>query len=175
MGLKWEEDMNFQLNDWQIEYAKSIAKYANNKKISNNLRNIFPYPYTIEDARWYANECIHADPTRQCVKVITVEGQAVGCIGVSIQDDVHCKSAEIGYWLGVPFWNKGIMTKAIRQMSKIAFEQLDIVRIFAEPFAYNTGSRKSLEKAGYQLEGVMRKSIYKNGNIYDSCIYSLIK
>lgn len=167
--------MKFQLNDWEIEYAESIAKYANNKKIADNLRNIFPHPYTFENAKWYANDCINADRTRQCVKAIVIDGEAVGSIGVFVQDDVHCKGAEIGYWLGEPFWNKGIITDAIKQMCKIAFKELDIVRIFAETYSYNTGSKKALKKAGFKLEGVMRKSIYKNGNIYDSCIYSLIK
>lgn len=167
--------MNFELRDWQISDADSLAKYANNQTIAKNLRNLFPHPYTIEDARAYISTCIDSDKTRQCLQAIVVDNVAVGTIGVSLMDDVYCKNAEIGYWLGEPLWNKGIMSAAVKQICTLAFEEFDIVRIFAEPFAYNIGSRKVLEKAGFQLEGVLRKSVYKNGQIFDSCIYGLTK
>jgi ribosomal-protein-alanine N-acetyltransferase len=98
----------------------------------------------------------------------------VGSIGVFVKDDVYRKSAEIGYWLGEPYWGRGIMTDAIRQMCRMAFERFDIVRIFAEPFAYNAGSMRALEKAGFTLEGVHRMSVFKNGQFYDSCTYALL-
>ena len=67
------------------------------------------------------------------------------------------------------------MTEAIKQICEIVFEKYDIVRIFAEPYANNMESRRVLEKAGFQLEGILRKSVYKNGQLMDSCMYSLIK
>ncbi len=167
--------MDYELRDWQIGDAESVAKYANNKEIAQNLRNVFPHPYTIENAKSYINACINSDKTRQCTKAIVVNGEAVGTIGVFLKDDVYCKSAEIGYWLGEAFWNKGIMSAAVKQICDFALEEYDIERIFAEPYAYNIGSRKVLEKAGMQLEGVLKKSIYKNGRIFDSCIYAFTK
>ncbi len=167
--------MNFELKKWHIEYAQSIAEYANNKNIADNLRNAFPYPYTIDDAINYVSSCTENDETRQVCRAIVADGKAVGSIGIFLKDDVYYRSAEIGYWLGEPFWNKGITSRAIKQLCKIAFEQYDIIRIFAEPFAYNIGSRKALEKAGFALEGIMEKSICKNGKIFDSCLYALIK
>ena len=96
-------------------------------------------------------------------------------IGVFLKNDVYSKSAEIGYWLSETFWGKGIMTDAIIQMCEMAFKSYDIVRIFAEPFSTNIASCKALEKAGFELEGKLKKSIYKNGKICDSYIYALVK
>jgi len=167
--------MEFELRKWRNSDADSVAKYANNANIANNLRNIFPYPYTIEDAKWYVNSCVSNDEIRQCIRAIVVDGEAVGTIGVFIKNDVYCKSGEIGYWLGEPFWNRGIISEAIKQISDLVFQKYNVVRIFAQPYAGNIGSRKVLEKAGFELEGVLKKSVYKNGVIFDSCIYSLIK
>lgn len=167
--------MEFELRKWRNSDADSVAKYANNINIANNLRNVFPYPYTIKDAKWYVNSCTSNDEIRQCTRAIVVDGEAVGSIGIFIKDDVYCKSGEIGYWLGEPFWNRGIISEAIKQICDFVFQKYDVVRIFSEPYAGNLGSRKVLEKAGFELEGILRKSVYKNGAIFDSCIYSLIK
>ncbi|MHC1682213.1 MAG: GNAT family N-acetyltransferase [Clostridiaceae bacterium] len=165
---------NFKLRRWEIDDIQSVAKYANNKKVADNLRNIFPYPYTLEDAEDYVRFCIKGDEKKQCCRAITVNGEAVGSIGVFIKDDVYCKTAEVGYWLGEEFWGKGLMSEAIKEICEFVFENYDIVRIFAEPFAWNMGSRRALEKAGFKLEGILEKSVYKNGVIGDSCIYRLI-
>ncbi len=167
--------MIFELKDWHIDYAQSIAKYANNKKIADNLRNAFPYPYSLENAKAYISDCIEGDNSNRIVKAIVIDGEAVGSIGVFIKDDVYEKSAEIGYWLAEEFWGKGIISSAVIQVCEIAFKTFDIVRIFAEIFAYNIGSQKVLEKSGFALEGIKAKSVYKNGKIFDSCIYALIK
>lgn len=166
--------MNFELRPWRESDAQSVADYANNKKIADNLRNVFPYPYSIEDAQGYVRSCINGGE-RQLTRAITVDGAAVGSIGVFLKDDVYSRSAELGYWLAEPFWGRGIMSHAIRKICTEAFKSFDIVRIFAEPYAYNAGSRKALENAGFQLEGCLRKSVWKNGTLCDSCIYALIK
>jgi len=167
--------MNFELKKWHIDYANDVAEYANNKKIADNVRNVFPYPYTLEDARSYITSCAENDELRQLCRAIVINGKAAGSIGIFIRDDIHCKSAELGYWLGEPFWGRGIMSSAVTDLCETAFKHYDIVRVFAEPFAHNTGSRKVLEKAGFELEGVNEKSIFKNGVILDSCIYALLK
>lgn len=167
--------MDYELRKWREEDAPSIALYANNKKIADNLRNVFPFPYTLDDAKEYVTMCIGGNKARQCVRAIVVNGEAVGSIGLFLKDDVYCKSAELGYWLGEPFWGHGIMSDAISGLCGLAFSQYDIVRIFAEPYAYNIGSRRALEKAGFQLEALLKKSVYKNGTFFDSCIYSLVR
>ena len=110
----------------------------------------------------------------QYLSLIHIYGEAVGSIAVMLKDDVYCKSAELGYWLGEPFWRKGIMTRAVQQMCEEAFRRYKLVRIYAEPFSTNLASRGVLEKAGFQLEGIKRKSIFKNGCIQDSYLYAVI-
>lgn len=165
----------FKLRTWKIEDAKSLAKAADNPNIAKYLRNVFPNPYQLEDAVWFINDCIANAQEKQLNYAIEVDGQAVGSIGVFVKDDVYGKSAELGYWLSEGYWRNGIMSRAVRSVCKEAFEKFDIVRIFAEPFADNAGSRRVLEKAGFTYEGTMRNGIYKNGKICSYCVYSILR
>ena len=167
--------MDCLLGPWRREDAADIAPLANNRAVADNLRDIFPYPYTLQNAQDFVAMCMQADETACLFRTIEVDGHAVGSITVSLGTDVYRKSAELGYWLGEPYWRKGIMSRAVRQICRQAFETFDIVRIYAEPYAYNKGSRGVLEKAGFRLEGVMRDSVYKNGKVIDSCLYALLK
>jgi [ribosomal protein S5]-alanine N-acetyltransferase len=101
-----------------------------------------------------------------------VDGKAVGGIGIHIQPDIYQKNAEMGYWLGEPFWGKGIITNAISQMVDYAFKHWSINRIFARPFGTNLASQRVLEKAGFLLEGKFEKTLYKNGEYMDELIYA---
>lgn len=166
--------MQFALRKWWPDDAENIAKFANNKRIADYLRDGFPNPYTLSDAQNFIRSMGLDSDTRIC-RAIDIGGEAAGSIGVFLKEDVYRKSAEIGYWLGEPFWGQGIATEAIRQMCDMAYRKFDIVRIYAEPYAHNTGSRRALEKAGFTLEGLLKKSVCKNGQIYDSCIYALVK
>jgi len=165
----------FKLEKWDLKYAESLSKHANNIKIAKNLRNAFPSPYTLNDAENYIKFCIEKEGQNQLCRAILINNQAVGSVGVFLKDDVYSKSAEIGYWLSETFWGKGIMTDAIIEMCEMAFKSFDIFRIFAEPFSTNTASGRALEKAGFELEGKLKKSIYKNGKICDSYIYAFVK
>lgn len=167
--------MEFQLRAWRFEDADSIVKHANNPKIAANLRNGFHSPYTREDAEAFLHACLDDDERMRFVRAIEVGGEAVGSIGIYRDDGVYCKCAEVGYWLGEPFWGNGIISGAIRLMCGEAFLRYDILRIYAEPYAYNTGSRRALEKAGFILEGIKENSVYKNGTVYDSCMYALLR
>ncbi|MBC8570342.1 GNAT family N-acetyltransferase [Zongyangia hominis] len=167
--------MEFSLRPWLLTDVPSVLKYADNEKIAANLRDVFPHPYTEADAVGYVSSCIGAGEERQLTRAIVVGGEAVGSIGIFLQEDVYRKSGELGYWLAEPFWGKGVMTRAIRRLCGEAFARYDIVRIYAEPYASNMGSRRALEKAGFTLEGVLRQSVYKRGRLLDSCIYSLLK
>ena len=167
--------MIFTLEPWHKDYIPDVAKFANNQKIADNLRDAFPFPYMFADAEGYVNLCIEKGDTNQLCRAIVVNRECVGSIGIFVGNDVYRKSGELGYWLGKPFWNEGIMTKAVKQICQATFVTFDIIRIFAEPFAHNEGSRKVLEKAGFTLEGVMKNSICKHEKIYDSCLYALLK
>lgn len=167
--------MDFMLRPWRAEDAPDLAPAANDWEVAKNLRNVFPHPYTLEDAVSYVNDCIAKGEDRQLTRAIVVDGKAVGSIGIFLGGDVYEKSAELGYWLARDCWGQGIMTRAVEQLCREAFAAFDIVRIYAEPFADNLGSRGVLEKAGFTLEGTMRSGVYKNGTVKSYCMYSLLR
>ena len=167
--------MDFTLRKWRIEDIASVAHYANNEKIARNLRDAFPYPYTEQDAKSYIETWINNGDDNGICRAIEIDGNAVGSIGVFPCSDVYRRTAELGYWLAEEYWGKGIMTAAAKQICAEAFEKLDIVRIYAEAFAHNGGSRRVLEKSGFILEGIRKCAVFKNGKIYDDCMYALLK
>ncbi|NLP25774.1 MAG: GNAT family N-acetyltransferase [Clostridiales bacterium] len=167
--------MEFELKKWRLDYIKEIAEYANNKNIADNLRNAFPYPYTLDDAKYYVNHCMRKEGESQICRAIVINKKAIGSVGVFFRDDVYSKTGEIGYWLAEEFWGRGIMNTAISKVCKIVFDEYDIIRIHAEPFADNIGSRKALEKAGFMLEGIMKNNVIKNNKVLDSCMYAKLK
>ena len=166
--------MQFILRKWQKEDAPDIAVAANNPRIAQNLRNSFPYPHRLSDAEWFIEDCLRREGKNQMTRVIVVDGKAAGSIGIFRQGDVYEKSAELGYWLSEDYWRRGIMSQAVRMICREAFAAFDLRRIYAEPFDCNAASKGVLEKAGFTLEGTMRDSIYKDGRVLSSCMYSLL-
>lgn len=106
---------------------------------------------------------------------ICINNEAIGGIGVHPQQDIHEKCIEMGYWLAEPFWGKGIMSNAVKEMIDYTFKNFDVIRLYARPFSSNIGSQKVLEKSGFTHEATLKKSIYKNGIYLDELIYSVVK
>ena len=165
----------FKFERWTEEYIPDLVKQADNPNVTRNLRDVFPNPYTEEDARFWIDICAKADERTDINRAITIDDRAVGGIGLTLGSDVYRRSAELGYWLGEEFWGRGIMTAAVKSFCCFGFENFDIVRIFAGAFARNAASRRVLEKAGFVLEGINRDSVCKNGELLDSCMYALLK
>lgn len=161
----------YRLRPWTVADATSLSKYGNDDGIAGFMTDAFPHPYTIEAAERFINFAMQHSPTR--IFALEVEGEAAGGIGLHPQEDVHRRNAELGYWLGRPFWGKGIITDAIRQMVTYGFENLAIDRIFARPFGNNTASQRVLEKAGFNLEARLQGTIYKNGEYLDELFYAI--
>ncbi len=163
------------IRKWELSDAKDLAFALSNKKIQDNLRDGLPYPYTEQDGAAFISSMLSSDENETFAFAITVDGKAVGSIGVFRQANIHRQTAELGYCLAEGYWGKGIMTEAVKQTCEYVFRESDIIRIYAEPFAYNTASCKVLEKAGFQYEGTLRKNAVKNGKIIDMKMYSLIR
>lgn len=163
--------MNFSLRQWNENDVDSLVKYANNIHISSRLTNKFPHPYTIEHAKWFIAFANSHEPKH--VMAVDIHGEACGGIGIHPQEDIYGKNAELGYWLGEPFWGKGIITSAILQMIEYGFNSFDIHRIYARPFRSNLASQKVLEKAGFTLEAKLEKTLFKNGVYEDELIYAV--
>jgi RimJ/RimL family protein N-acetyltransferase len=145
------------------------VKYADNPRIAANLRDRFPHPYTEAAGRGWLEFVQTTSPV--CVWAIAVGNEAVGSIGLQLQHDVERVSAELGYWLGEPFWGQGITTEAVRAVTAHSFDAFSLTRVFALPFADNVGSIRVLEKAGFALEGRLPKSAIKAGVIRDQLLY----
>lgn len=167
--------MEIKIRKWRRSDAKDLAAVLSNRNILNNLRDGPPYPYTEDDAADYIEAMLSADEKDTFAYAIAKDGKVIGSIGAFRQSNIHRQTAEIGYYLAEDCWGQGIMTEAIRQVCREIFENTDIMRIYAEPFSYNTGSRRALEKAGFQYEGLMRRNAVKNGKVVDMVLYGLTR
>ena len=172
---KGESDMNCTIRPWRLTDAKDLASALSNRNILKNLRDGLPYPYTEKDAGDYINAMLTADPQDTFAYAVCVDNHAVGSIGAFRQGNIHCRTAELGYYLAEEYWGRGIMTDAVRQLCQKLFAETDLLRIYAEPFACNIGSRRVLEKADFQLEGILQSNAVKNGQVQDMAIYALVK
>jgi len=160
------------VRDWRMSDAPGLVRHGNNPEVARQLRDRFPHPYTRQDAQRFLAFAVGADePTNFAIEV---DGEAAGAIGYVRSADVERYSAEIGYWLGESLWGRGIVTEAVRLLTDYAFDAVNLLRLFALPFADNTASTRVLEKAGYVLEGILRKSAVKHGVPRDQAIYARV-
>lgn len=161
------------IRSWQAEDEEAIVRYANNRSVSIHLRDSFPYPYTRADAQAWLRSVRRRQP--ETMFAIASQQEAIGGIGLHIQPDVYRISAELGYWLGEPFWGQGIATEAVRAVTEWGFSHLGLARIYAGVFDGNPASARVLEKAGFMLEGRMRSAVIKEGRILDQFLYARVR
>lgn len=170
-----DNSMKCAIRPWRNEDKINVAEMLNNTHIQDNLRDGFPYPYTVKDAELFISSMLAADQTKTFAFAITVNDMAVGSIGVFRCDNIHSKTAEMGYYIGEQYWGNGLATCAVKQICNYIFEQTDIIRIYSEPFSTNKASCHVLEKAGFQFEGTLHSNAVKNGKILDMKMYALVK
>ena len=163
------------VRSWAPADAPSTARHANNRRVWLNLRDVFPHPYTLADAEAFLGFCAAERPESSFA--LAVDGQAVGAVGLKLGEDVHRHTAELGYWrsdfglgYGVP-----IVSDAVKGFSAWAFEEFDLLRVFAMPYAHNRASARVLEKAGYEREGYLRQHAVKDGQILDVLLYAKLR
>jgi RimJ/RimL family protein N-acetyltransferase len=162
-----------RVRSWRRGDGASLARHADNRKIWRNVRDHFPSPYTLADADLWIERVLGGEPETQFA--IEVDGEAAGGVGVFLQEDVARRSAEIGYWLGEAHWGRGVMTDVVRRFTDYAFEAYDLLRVYALVFEWNTGSCRVLEKAGYALEGRLRRAVIKDGHVIDQFVYAVVR
>lgn len=161
-----------RLRPLRMEDASMLARYADNPKVAMHLRDRFPHPYSTEDAVRFFE---YVTQTRdECVACIEVRGEAAGTIGLQFREDVERCSAELGYWIGEPFWGRGVMTAAIRCFTLWAMPRFSLTRVYAEVFADNPASGRVLEKSGFVRIGVLRKAAIKHGLYHDYVLYDFV-
>lgn len=163
-----------RLRSWRVDDAEAVTAQANDRRIARNMRDAFPHPYSLEDARRFLAVAVARVP--QSWLAIEVGGEVAGGIGYVTHTDVERVGAEVGYWLGVAFWGRGIATDALRALSRHAFDtHAELCRLYAIPFAWNPASARVLEKAGYRREGTLRRSAIKEGQVLDQWLYALLR
>ena len=162
----------FQIRPLDENDIAALVKYANNPRVADQLEDRFPHPYTIGHARRWLAQLKAQDPLTNFA--IASPDEVIGGIGLDLREDVYFRTAEIGYWLGEPFWGQGIATSAVRAMTGWAFENLNLVRLEARVFETNPASGRVLEKAGFACEGRLRQSVTKQGKTMDQTIYAVL-
>lgn len=162
------ECSTFLLRPWVASDLESLVQYANNRNIWRNLRDMFPHPYTRADGEQWLGNGADVEGTY----AIDVDGAAVGTISVERGSEIEQLAAEIGYWLGEPFWGRGIVSEAVRRLTDLALAEPDIVRVYAPVFAWNARSMRVLENNGYVRECVLRRAGFKDGTIIDRVFYA---
>jgi ribosomal-protein-alanine N-acetyltransferase len=160
------------IREWARGDKAALVRFANNRNIWRNLAHVFPHPYTDADADWWFSFLAQMpEPTSWAIEV---DGLAVGAIGVTLNEGIYLKSAHFGYWLGEPYWGRGIMTEAVKAVSSYAMHRFGLIRLEAPVFEWNPASMRVLEKCGFVREGVLRASAVKDGQVIDRVLYALV-
>lgn len=166
--------MDIKLKRWSLEDKKDLIVLCNSID-RRYLSDRMPYPYTDEDANWWLNMVLEHEGKDGIFRAIIVDNKIVGSISIEQKSGIYKKDAELGYLLFTENWSRGIMTDAVRQICKMAFLELDILRITGLVYSPNIASKRVLEKNGFSMEGVMKKAVFKDNNIYDLFIYGLTR
>jgi len=159
------------LRPWVPADKASLIANANNRNVWRNLADIFPHPYTEADADAWLR--VAGLPERSIKLAIEVDGVAVGGIGARAGEGIFVRTAQFGYWLGEPFWGRGLVTAAGRALLDHLKQDARFVRLEAPVFEWNPASMRVLEKLAFERVAVLRKSVTKDGQLIDSVLYSL--
>jgi RimJ/RimL family protein N-acetyltransferase len=162
-----------RIRPWRRDDLDALLRHANNPKIAGNLRDQFPHPYTRRDGIDYLNYVRAMDVPMSLA--VEYEIEAIGGIGFKLGVDIARLSVEMGYWLAEPYWGRGLTTRAVIAAADWAFGNYGVVRIFAIAFSHNVASMRVLEKAGFEREGLLRRSAIKNGLVLDQVMYSKVR
>jgi len=168
------DDRGWRVRPFRLDDVDSLVRHADSPRVAATLRDLFPQPYTEQDARDWIGANLAAEPTTHFA-IANADDEAVGAIGLVLQGDVHQRSAELGFWLGEAYWGQGVMTLAVAAFVRWAFDEFDLLRIFAGVFESNPGSMRVLQKSGFVLEGRQRCAVVKRGEVLDQWVYASVR
>ena len=161
------------VRDWRRADKAALLRVADNRRVWINLSHRFPHPYTDDDAEaWFDMLAAQVPPVHWAIEV---EGVAAGGIGIDPGEGIFSKCARFGYWLGEPYWGRGIMSAAVRATAEHLLRDTELVRLEAPVFEWNPASMRVLEKGGFVREGVMRKAVFKDGKSIDAVMYARVR
>ena len=168
------EIMSVELRPWTDQDYEALVHICNHID-RTYLSDTIPNPYHLEDAKEYIALANQSEGQTGIYRAILNDGKIVGNISVVKKKDIRKKDSELGYYLGKEFCSRGIMTEAVRQILLLSFNRLDIIRISAYTFAENIASQRVLEKNGFIKEGIAKNSFFKNNQIHDEFLFSILK
>ena len=170
------ESKRIKLRKLKLSDADDIYKNLQNKEMVKWTLNI-PWPYKKEHAIKFIRRTHYKIRKKKSYAFSIVLKEIDKVIGVVdlMNIDWKNKNAEIGYWIGKRYWNKGFATEAVKLMLKFAFEKLKLHRVYASLFEENKASRRVLEKCGFKLEGILREHRYKHGKWHNELVFGLLK
>jgi [ribosomal protein S5]-alanine N-acetyltransferase len=164
------EQPGVALRPWTAEDLPTLCRNVNSRAVWRNLTDPTPPPYTEDVIKdWIATV---TTPSRSTYLAIEVEGESAGAIAIEAFEGISCRTGNFGYWLAEAYWGRGIATAAVRAMVTFAAEHLSFARLEAVVFAWNPPSMRVLEKSGFVREGVLRRSVFKDGEIIDKIMYA---
>jgi ribosomal-protein-alanine N-acetyltransferase len=171
------ETARLVLRTWRESDAEALVRHAGNRNVSLHLRDRFPYPYTLKDAREFlATDAVLADPPLNlAIEAIENPGEAIGSIGLMPMTDIFRFTCEVGYWIAEACWGRGYAAEALVRFTDYTFEKFPYERLEAHVSSGNPSSCRVLEKAGYIHEATLRRNVYKHGEFYDSFVYSRLR
>jgi ribosomal-protein-alanine N-acetyltransferase len=162
-----------QLRNINAVNPQELQQLADNYAVARNLRDFFPSPYTLKDAESF----IELAPTGTFGHVFALyaKNTLVGVGSLIPQKFEHRINAEIGYWIGEPYWGNGYATEAVKLLVGFAFGELNLLRVYASVYDYNAASVRVLQKCGFHREAILKSSIIKEGKLHDEHLYSIRK
>ncbi|HXY51838.1 MAG TPA: GNAT family protein [Terriglobales bacterium] len=163
------------LRPYSLADVNDLCQLAGAREVAATTLRI-PHPYRQQDAVDYVKACLTADGRGSTRFAITLldGGRLCGGIGLHIEPAPAERNAELGYWLGVPYWGQGYATEAARAVARYGIEVLGVHRIYATHFAHNLASGRVLQKIGMRYEGRLRENVHKWGEFYDSLVYGML-
>lgn len=165
--------MEIFLKKWSNSDKEGLISLCNSVN-RDYLSDRLPVPYLDNDAKRWLNMVAQCEGKEGVFRAIVVNKQIVGSISVKCKTDVYRIDAELGYMLQTEWWNRGIVTEAVKKICEMAFQELDIKRITAKIFQPHIASQRVLQKNGFLHEGTLQSAVLKNGRIYGLSIYGLL-
>lgn len=162
------------LRPYTLDDAADVQRLAGDVRIADTTLTIpHPYPDGVAET-WISGHANAFENGGEITYAITLEstGELLGTVSLIDVQRKHAR-AELGYWIGVPYWGKGYCTEAVCCLITFAIEQLGMTRIVARCLSRNPASARVMEKAGLALEGCQRQHILKNGVYEDILLYGL--
>lgn len=158
------------LREYRDSDVKRLQSLANNENVAKYMTSVFPSPYTHDDAQWWLSTGCKSG----IVRAIEYDGEFVGSVGGNVKTDERSRTAAVGYWIGEPYWGKGIASAALKLFSQQLFASTNLLRLEASICGPNSASMRTAEKAGFEKEAVLRNALFMNDTVYDEHIYSML-